>query len=150
MFQTASIERHRSRTGLRPGWNPVNVVLMIVGFAFFWPLGLAMLAWTVWGDEMKRLGRDLTGNLRGLSGSVVPSAPFRAASVFGNTGNAAFDAYRARELERIEAERAKVEGMRVEFERFLAEVRQAKDKEEFDRFLAAYNAKKDVDVSGAV
>ena len=36
---------------LRPAWTPVNILLMIVGFAVFWPLGLFMIAYMIWGDE---------------------------------------------------------------------------------------------------
>ena len=29
---------------LRPAWTPITVVLMVIGFMLFWPLGLIMLA----------------------------------------------------------------------------------------------------------
>ena len=38
---------------LRPGFHPLSIGLMVVGFIVFWPLGLAMLAYMLWGDRMR-------------------------------------------------------------------------------------------------
>ncbi len=126
------------RTCLQRGWSPLNVVLMIAGFIIFWPLGLAMLAWIIWGDEIGRMFKDARAQFRG----AARATPFSAAAT-GRTGNAAFDDYRAAELERLAEERRKLEEMRAEFEGFVAELRRAKDQEEFERFMAAYQAKTD-------
>ena len=48
MNHTATATRFCSRGR----WTALNIVLMIIGFAVFWPLGLAMLAWIIWGDEI--------------------------------------------------------------------------------------------------
>ena len=117
-------------------WSGVNVLLMIVGFVLFWPLGLAMLAWIVWGDEISRMADDVRGRFGSFSRSV-PVRPYAGS----RTGNMAFDEYRARELERLEEERRKIEAMRAEFEEFLHEVRRAKDQEEFEKFMAAFERK---------
>ena len=37
---------------LKPGWAPLNIFLMIVGFVLFWPLGLAMLGFNLWGHKL--------------------------------------------------------------------------------------------------
>lgn len=117
-------------------WSGLNVLLMIVGFVLFWPLGLAMLAWIVWGDEISRMADEFRGRFGSVSRSV-PIRPYTAA----RTGNMAFDEYRARELERLEEERRKIDAMRSEFEEFLHEVRRAKDQEEFEKFMAAFEKK---------
>ena len=56
MTHTATATRSCIKRGGR--WNPFNIVLMILGFVIFWPLGLAMLAWIIWGDEIGRAARD--------------------------------------------------------------------------------------------
>lgn len=33
---------------LRPAWTPLTILLMVLGFIMFWPLGLAMLAYILW------------------------------------------------------------------------------------------------------
>jgi len=122
-------------TCLKRGWSPLNVVLMIAGFIIFWPLGLAMLAWIIWGDEIGRMFADARAQFQ----SAARSAPFSAAAT-GRTGNLAFDEYRAAELKRLAEERRKLEEMRAEFEGFVTELRRAKDQEEFERFMASYRA----------
>src|SRR5882724_12053307 len=101
MNTTASAPRYQSRGR----WTALNIVLMIIGFALFWPLGLAMLAWIIWGDEIGAKADDVKARFRSFS----ERAPrFRPAENFGfqsRTGNAAFDEYRAQELKRLEEER---------------------------------------------
>lgn len=123
---------------LRPGWTPLTIGLMVLGFIVFWPLGFAMLAYILWGDRFHRMASDASESFRANGwGCSARGAAMRSASTgFGATGNVAFDEYRKREIERIEAERRKLDEMRAEFDSYLAELRRAKDKEEFDRFMA--------------
>ena len=130
MSQTATVTNTR-RCNKR--WTPLNILLMVIGFVLFWPLGLAMLAWIVWGDEIRRMADEFRSRFGSFS-QAVPVRPYTAST----TGNMAFDEYRARELERLEKERRKVEAMRTEFEDFLRDVRRAKDQEEFEKFMADF------------
>ncbi|HEX9903912.1 MAG TPA: DUF2852 domain-containing protein [Propylenella sp.] len=123
-----------TRSCSRGRWTALNIVLMIVGFAVFWPLGLAMLAWIIWGDEIGRKAEELKGQFR----SFADRAPsFRDTPGFRgrDTGNAAFDEYRSQELKRLEEERRRLDALREEFESFLRDLRRVKDQEEFDRFM---------------
>ncbi len=108
---------------------------MVLGFVVFWPLGLAMLAYILWGDRFHGMARDARDQWR--------ASPFKGAmdnmaqgTAYGRTGNVAFDDYRERELKRLEEERAKLDAMRADFDDFLRELRRARDQEEFDRFMA--------------
>lgn len=131
MNHTATATRFCSRGR----WSALNVVLMIVGFAVFWPLGLAMLAWIIWGDEIGRKTADLKGQFRSFSDRAGSFRPGAASAWSRDTGNLAFDEYRRGELKRLDEERQKLEGMRAEFETFVTELRRVKDQEEFDRFM---------------
>ena len=128
---TATRAHHHGR------WTALNIVLMIVGFAIFWPLGLAMLAWIIWGDEIGAKAAAFKGQFRAFSERTSSFAN----GPFAHTGNAAFDEYRARELERLAEERRKLEAMRAEFEDFLKELRRVKDQEEFDRFMTSFRSR---------
>jgi len=119
---------------LRPAWTPLTIGLMVLGFVLFWPLGLAMLAYILWGDRFHRMADDAREQFR--AGGWRCGGAARGFGGFERTGNVAFDDYRAREIERLEAERAKIDAMRAEFDAFLRELRSARDKEEFDRFMA--------------
>ena len=119
---------------IKPAWTPVTIGLMVLGFVAFWPLGLAMLAYILWGDRFEGMLRDAKDQWRGspLKGAFEQMNT----TAHARTGNVAFDDYRERELKRLEEERAKLDTMRAEFDDFLRELRRARDQEEFDRFMA--------------
>lgn len=114
---------------IRPQWTPMNIGLMVLGFVVFWPLGLAMLAYIIWGDRF----HEFTDRAR----TKARTHKFTGFSSHARTGNQAFDEYRDAELRRLDEERRKLEEERHEFEKFVQELRRVKDKEEFDRFMRA-------------
>lgn len=131
MNQTATAPRFCSRGR----WSALNIVLMIIGFAVFWPLGLAMLAWIIWGDEIGRRTQEFKGQFRSFTDRASSFRPAGSFGFAGASGNAAFDDYRERELKRLDEERRKLDEMKGEFEGFVRELRRVKDQEEFDRFM---------------
>ena len=101
------------------GWldergKPAWIVAMVLGFIFFWPLGLALLFYMIWSKRM-------------FSSKSCTRKSSRA-MMSRNTGNSAFDAYKADTLRRLEEEQSN-------FEAFLERLREAKDKAEFDQFM---------------
>jgi uncharacterized protein DUF2852 len=92
------------------------LIAMILGFIFFWPLGLAILFYMIWSNRMSRsfFGCSNTSKSR--------------KSIDSSTGNAAFDAYKQSTLNRLEEEQSAFQG-------FLQRLRDAKDKTEFDAFM---------------
>jgi len=91
------------------------IAAMVLGFVFFWPVGLALLFYMIWSKRM-------------FSGTSKSTRMSRHPWQSGTTGNAAFDAYKADTLKRLEEEQTNFEG-------FLARLREAKDKAEFDQFM---------------
>lgn len=114
---------------LRPGWRPINIILMVLGFIIFWPLGLAMLAYNIWGNEMRAWFSDAKSSFEG--GPKSSCARYRARS-----GNVAFDEFRENELKRLSEERRKLDEMRDDFDSYMRDLRRAKDQEEFDRYMS--------------
>ena len=94
------------------------IAVMVLGFVFFWPVGLAVLAYMIWSKRMFKgsCGSRRTGSHRHAMASMKPS------------GNSAFDAYKEETLRRLQDEQAA-------FESFLERLREAKDKAEFDQFM---------------
>ncbi|WP_309086153.1 DUF2852 domain-containing protein [Chelativorans sp.] len=119
---------------IRPAWTPATIALMVIGFMVFWPLGLAMLAYILWGDRLTEFKRGVNRTTDGLFSNCR-----RATRSYASTGNVAFDDWRAKELERLEEERRKLDAMRNEFDEYVRELRRAKDQEEFDRFMRERN-----------
>ena len=145
MNTTASAPRYQSRGR----WTALNIVLMIIGFAVFWPLGLAMLAWIIWGDEIGAKAEDVKAHFRSFGERAQRFRPAENFGFQGRTGNAAFDEYRAQELKRLEEERRKLEAMRADFEKFLGELRRVKDKEEFEGFMREFRNRTDAGNQGS-
>ena len=119
---------------LRPDWTPATIALMVLGFVVFWPLGLAMLAYILFGERLQGFKRDANRKADGMFAGCR-RAKSRYSTHF-TTGNVAFDDWRTKELKRLDEERARLEAMREEFEDYARELRRAKDQEEFDRFMA--------------
>ena len=107
---------NRAETWLDDRGKPAWIAAMVLGFILFWPIGLALLAYMIWGKKMfgsnctsRRAHRLHDGNFR-------------------SSGNSAFDAYKADMLKRLEDEQEAFAG-------FLDRLRQSKDKSEFDAFM---------------
>jgi Protein of unknown function (DUF2852) len=120
---------------IRPAWTPATIALMVIGFMVFWPLGLAMLAYIIWGDRLDGFKRNVNKATDGMFAGCR-KAGFSASS---RTGNVAFDDWREKELERLAEERRKLDETLTEFDDYMRELRRAKDQEEFDRFMAGRN-----------
>ena len=119
----------------KPAW----IVLMILGFCIWWPLGLATLAFIIgsgrmscwyhhhgmdrWQRKMDRI-QEKMDRMRGRMGGDWWGNP-------PSSGNRAFDEYRTETLRRLEEEQR-------EFMAFLDRLRHAKDKAEFDQFMAEH------------
>jgi uncharacterized protein DUF2852 len=117
----------------RPAW----IALMILGFWFWWPVGLATLAliigsgrmscWNHGMDHWQRKVDRMQEKMDRMRGKMSSASDW-----WGNprsSGNRAFDEYRAETLRRLEEEQR-------EFRDFLDRLRHAKDKAEFDQFMA--------------
>jgi hypothetical protein len=113
-------------------WHPLRIVLIVLGFMLWWPIGLALLFFTLgsrkmgcWSNDrfenkMQRMRDHMERRGFGFRGFGAPSS-----------GNRAFDEYRMETLRRLEEEQ-------TEFKDFLDRLRHAKDKEEFDAFMAQH------------
>lgn len=101
-------------------WTPLSILAVVAGFILWWPLGLTVLAYVLWAGPIDTLADDGARKLRDAFGAR--SAP-------KGSGNAAFDAYKAETLKRLEAEQA-------EFADYLTRLREARDRNEFERFMS--------------
>jgi hypothetical protein len=129
-------QSHRRGCGFRKtSWSFWEIALIVAAFIVFWPLGLIALIWKLAKGEL----------WAGSSQSVAPWSRFKGQDLkrwafrdgFASTsGNSAFDAYKARELERLEQERRKLAEEQRAFGEFLERLKKAKDQEEFDRFMS--------------
>lgn len=97
------------------------ITAMVLGFIFFWPVGLALVAYMT---VTNRWSKDMFGS----TCRTARRTRWGEDRVRASSGNSAFDAYKAETLRRLEDEQAAFEG-------FLNRLREAKDKQEFDAFM---------------
>ena len=100
------------------------IAAMVLGFVFFWPVGLFFVAY------ITATNRWSSDKMFGCAARKHRHhhdryAAFRAAQP---SGNAAFDSYKSDMLKRLES-------AQTAFEAFLQRLRAAKDKSEFDAFM---------------
>lgn len=100
------------------------IAATVLGFILFWPVGLALLAYTIWS---KRLFSKSCSRRHHDSHSWQDRHMSHRHG-FATSGNTAFDAYKAETLRRLMSEQEA-------FEAFLERLRAAKDKSEFDQFM---------------
>ena len=117
---------------IRPAWTPATIALMVLGFMVFWPLGLAMLAYIIWGDRLDAFKADVNRATDGFACSFRKNRH----SMRTSSGNAAFDNWRDAELSRLDEERKKLDEMRREFDQHMRDLRMARDRKEFEQFMA--------------
>jgi hypothetical protein len=116
----------------KPAW----IALMVLAFVWWWPVGLAMLAYLIGSGRMacwkhERWQRKVQQGMDEMAGKWAGWARQAPSS-----GNRAFDDYRADTLKRLEEEQS-------EFKDFLDRLRHAKDKAEFDQFMADRGRRRD-------
>ncbi len=104
------------------GWlddrgKPAWIGATVLGFVFFWPVGLGLLFYMLF---FKKHG--------GMTGRRAKRMRHGMRRMAGSSGNRAFDSYKAETLRRLEEEQDN-------FEAFLERLREAKDKAEFDEFM---------------
>lgn len=129
----------RSGCGPFRSWRPVEMLALVVGFAVWWPLGLAVLGFKFaqkQGYPVPDIFELARARFGGFAGGFGPEQRKRWRP-FDTSGNAAFDEWRKAELEKLEEQRRKLSDAEKEFAEHMDNLRRARDREEFDRFMAA-------------
>ncbi len=118
----------------------LEIGAIVVGFIYWWPVGLALVAWKLAGypafAELRDQARRAMTDFEGARPASRFARAFEAANRRGGSGNAAFDDYRRAELDRLEAQRRALEEESRAFAEFVEELKRAKDREQFDAFMA--------------
>jgi len=125
---------------IKPQWSPLTIGLMVLGFIIFWPIGLAVLAYILWGEKFGGSAEKAQAYWNkgyGYMRNTTKSAGFGGTN-HASSGNAAFDDYRSEQLRRLEEERNRLDAEIDAFHEYMANLRKAKDREEFDRFMSEH------------
>jgi hypothetical protein len=125
-----------------PFWHPAGfsrpaaIAFTVLGFVFWWPVGLALLLYMIGSGKMGCFGgrramkRAMKEQFWREAGPWAKNwATGQAGAAGPSSGNHAFDEYKAETLRRMEEEQK-------DFGAFLERLRFAKDKSEFDQFMS--------------
>lgn len=102
-------------------WTPLSIAALVLGFMVWWPLGLTVLGYILWGGSVDLAAKDVVNRIR------TP-----------HSGNSAFDNYKHETLKRLEEEQGA-------FNDFVEHLRQSRDREEFEKFMADRSSNKAVE-----
>jgi hypothetical protein len=108
----------------KPAW----IVLMILAFVWWWPLGLAILAFLFGSGRVGCWSHNGMSRWQSKMDRMRTGGGCDWWSSSSSSGNRAFDDYRTETLKRLEEEQR-------EFKEFLQRLRFAKDRQEFDQFM---------------
>ena len=109
-------------------WSGINIAAMVVGFVFFWPVGLVVLYWIMTGRNVQELPgavRDQWSRM--FNGSRAPQ---------GHADNVVFSDYQQTQYDRIREIKEEIKSRAQRFSEFRMGARRRADQEEFDRFMA--------------
>ena len=107
----------------------------MVAFIVFWPLGLALLVWSLWRDQIK--SHPMVQKWRDVPHPERPAFLSRPLGrrMGPRPSNAALAAYLAQEQARLQAEQDKLAELVRAFEAFKAAEQRAADERDFESFL---------------
>ncbi len=123
-------------------WSGTNLAVMIGGFVLFPPIGFIALAWMVFGKNV-----DIIGTIKGKASKMSRSSHCKGRGHrrhYGNTGNMAFDTYKAESISKLEEEmqrrKEQLKEEQTAFNEFVINLQQSKDQAEFNQFMKAQQA----------
>src|SRR5258707_808206 len=148
MAYTADVNRWRGPAAepyyrphmLDSPWHPGWIAVTVLGFIIWWPIGLALLFFTLGSRKMAcwSNGDRFSNKMERMQYKMerMRDRMERRGFPFGppTSGNRAFDEYRMETLRRLGEEQ-------TQFKAFPDRLRHAKDKEEVDQFMAQHRTR---------
>jgi len=110
----------------RGSWTGINIAAMVLGFVFFWPVGLVILYWILKGRDV----RALPGAIRGQW------VQMRGGSYSGSS-NVVFNEYQQTQYDRIKEIKDEIDSRSKRFAEFRMQAKRREDEDEFSRFMSS-------------
>ncbi|MFK8076188.1 MAG: DUF2852 domain-containing protein [Granulosicoccus sp.] len=109
-------------------WNGVNIAAMVVGFVFFWPVGLVVLFWIMSGRQVQ----ELPGAIKEQWARM-----FGKGDAVEAVDNVVFNEYQQTQYDRIREIKEEIKSRANRFSEFRMDAKRRADQEEFNRFMAS-------------
>ncbi len=110
-------------------WSGINIAAMVVGFVFFWPVGLVVLFWILSGREVQ----DLPGAVREQWNHLFSGNK----NHHGLDDNVVFSEFQQTQYDRIREIKEEIATRARRFKEFKMDAKRRADQEEFNRFMAS-------------
>lgn len=132
--EQSSYKMHMSCNGASKcgNWSGINIAAMVLGFVFFWPVGLIILFWILTGNHVKDLPQAIRYHWSNLSGY------WRATDGFSNgkSDNVVFNEYQQTQYDRIHELKEEIKSRAQRFKDYRANAKRHADEEEFNQFMS--------------
>ena len=125
---------------IKPQWGPLTIALMVLGFVVFWPLGLAVLAYILWGEMFGgsvRQGRAVHEQRRAIGPKTTAAGNLASAMAASISRAAMPHSTNIVPSSSAGSKRSASASTRrsTRSTSICANLRMARDREEFDRFM---------------
>lgn len=137
MYHSLSDKSHtRGEHGFGSGrcgngqWKPFNIAAMVLGFIFFWPVGLLILFWIIAGRDVRDLPSAIQRQWTSFFG--------KDKSTRGDSDNVVFNDYQQTQYDRIDEIKQEIKDRKQRFQTFRADAKRRADEEEFKQFMASH------------
>lgn len=120
----------RGRPGRKNGWSPVNTAAMVIGFIFFWPVGLLILFWICSGRHVQDLPAAIQHKWSMFFGKSHCSE--RSA----RHENTVFSDYQQTQYDRISEIKEEIKERERRFKEYRTDTKKREDEKEFNDFMS--------------
>jgi len=126
-----NVQSHASRmdeAGSKGNWSGANLIVMILGFVFFWPVGLFIVFWIGSGRSV----HELPAAARELRDKIFDG---QGPQIRAHSDNSVFNAYQQTQFDRISEIKEEIKSRAKRFHDFKSDAKRRADEEEFNRFM---------------
>lgn len=119
--------------GKNGNWSGFNIGAMVLGFVFFWPVGLVILYWISKGRKVETLPQGIRDQWAKMKGG------WSGKGCCGSTrrhDNDLFNQFQQTQYDRIVEIKEEIKERSQRFSAFRDDVKRRADEEEFNRFMA--------------
>jgi len=123
-------EYRRGRRG--SNWSGINIFSMILGFVFFWPVGLVVLFWILAGHNVLDLPAAVKDKWQALRSGTDLDLSFKLDS---STDNVVFNEYQQTQHDKIREIKHEIAERSKRFNNWRADAQRRVDEAEFEAFM---------------
>lgn len=119
-----------SKGSCRGRWSAPNIAAMVLGFVFFWPVGMVVLFWILSGRHVKDLPNAIHSQWNAMFGRE------NGDSDSDSSENSVFNAFQQTQYDRISEIKEEIKMRARRFKDFRSNAKRRADEAEFSQFMA--------------